>query len=67
LVRGRWDDLEWQVGRHCNGGDCIQVARLDDQVAMRCSADPSNRLIFTATDWMYFTTDIRSGKYDHMR
>jgi hypothetical protein len=67
LARGRWNDLDWRVSSHCNGGTCIQVAPCGGQVAIRCSEESGRELIITAAGWRRFTADIQAGLYEHIK
>jgi hypothetical protein len=48
------------------GGNCIEVADLDTGGrAVRDSKDPTGpALMFTATEWVAFTTGVRAGEFD---
>jgi hypothetical protein len=47
-------------------GNCVEVADLDHGGrAVRDSKDPSGpALMFTATEWVAFTTGVRAGEFD---
>jgi Domain of unknown function (DUF397) len=49
------------------GGDCVEVAFLDDgQVAMRNSRDPDGpALVFTQAEWTAFVGGLRDGQFAH--
>lgn len=47
------------------GGNCVEVANLPDGRAVRDSKDPHGAaLVFTATEWVAFTTGVRAGEFD---
>jgi hypothetical protein len=47
------------------GGNCVEVADLTRQVAVRDSKDPDGpQLTFARDEWRAFSRDIRSGKHD---
>lgn len=56
---------EWRTASHSsvNGGNCVEVARnLPGIVAVRDSKDREGPvLIFGATDWQAFTTELQNG------
>ena len=44
------------------GGDCIEVARVSPQIAVRDSKDPDGpKLVFDTADWRAFTRRIKTG------
>lgn len=48
-----------------NGGNCVEVANLDEAVAVRDSKNPDNGvLVFAKSDWTAFVSAVRSGEYD---
>jgi hypothetical protein len=48
-----------------NGGNCVEVANLDDSVAVRDSKNPDNGvLVFAKADWTVFVSAVQSGDYD---
>lgn len=49
-----------------NGGQCLEVARLDDgRCAVRDSKNPDGPvLIFTPAEWAAFTAGVRDGEFD---
>jgi hypothetical protein len=48
-----------------NGGNCVEVANLDDAVAVRDSKHPDNGvLVFAKADWTVFVDAVRAGEYD---
>lgn len=53
--------LRWRCSSFCNGGDCIEVARLAGVVAIRNSADPGRFLTISAAGWQKFVRDLKGG------
>ena len=48
-----------------NGGNCVEVANLDDAVAVRDSKRPDNGLlIFNRADWTAFVDAAKNGEFD---
>ena len=62
------DGVTWYKSSYSNGngGACVEVATLaDGHRAARDSKNPAGpALTFTATEWIAFTTGIRSGEFD---
>ena len=53
---------QWRKASHSNvtGDNCVEVARLPEQVAVRDSQDPEgNPLIFTVGQWKRLTRELR--------
>ena len=47
------------------GGNCLEVAGLDDGRAVRDSKDPAGAvLVFTAPEGAAFTAGVRAGEFD---
>lgn len=54
--------LIWQRSRRCENGQCVEVAKLRNGVALRESTRPDGpALRFSTTDWNRFLTDLRAG------
>ncbi len=48
-----------------NGGNCVEVANLDDAVAVRDSKHPEGAaLVFSRTEWATFVDATKSGEFD---
>jgi hypothetical protein len=61
------DHPPWQRSSYSSpqGGNCVEVADLDDGRAVRDSKNPTGpALMFTATGWAAFTAGVRSGEFD---
>jgi len=47
------------------GGDCVEVACLDDWVAVRDSKDLFSPVLwFTPSEWRAFLAGVRAGQFD---
>jgi len=56
---------EWRRSSRCDGGQCIEVALLDNQIAMRDSTDPAGPILdFDAQTWRAFVVSLRAGEFD---
>ena len=60
------NDLMWtKSSRSVDEGNCVEVAALDRDRAVRDSKDPTGpALRFTTAAWSAFTTGIRTGQFD---
>ncbi len=55
------DGLKWRRSSRCNGGQCVEVARLGDEVMVRDSADPDRIITVSAGNWQQFVSGIQAG------
>lgn len=54
-----------EEGTQSGRNGCIEVAFLDDRVAIRNSKQQHGAaLIFTATEWQAFLSGVRDGEFD---
>jgi hypothetical protein len=60
--------LAWRKSSACADGECLEVARCENDVMVRNSARPSAVLCFTLASWRYFTvgTARRTGGRDRL-
>jgi Domain of unknown function (DUF397) len=55
----------WLRSARCTNGDCVEVAFLGGEVALRDSKDKSGpMLVFSAAEWRAFLDNARSGRFD---
>jgi hypothetical protein len=55
----------WLRSTRCTNGDCVEVAFLGGEVALRDSKDKSGpMLVFSAAEWGAFLSSARSGRFD---
>ena len=55
----------WRTSTLCDLNGCVEVALLDNQVAVRDAKDKSSPiLLFTASEWDAFTSGVRAGEFD---
>lgn len=48
------EQLTWRRSGRCSGGSCVEVAKVDDRIMVRNSADPRLVVTFTHDEWMAF-------------
>jgi hypothetical protein len=55
----------WRKSAHSGGNGCVEVAFVEDQVAVRDSKDPRGPvLLFTSHEWSVFLAGARDGEFD---
>jgi uncharacterized protein DUF397 len=59
-----WPDAAWLKSTYCESGNCIEIAVLDDQVAIRDSDRNGPVLMVTREEWQAFLNGARSGEFD---
>lgn len=59
------DELDWHVSRTCDGGCCITVARVGEEVLIRNNRSPKGQVVrSTRPEWQAFVLGIKSGDFD---
>jgi Domain of unknown function (DUF397) len=57
--------FNWQKSSFCANNSCVEVAILDNQVAVRDSKDPDGSiLLFTREEWTSFLKGARNGQFE---
>ena len=55
----------WRTSTFCDLNGCVEVARLEDRVAVRDAKDKASPiLLFTAAEWDAFVSGVRAGEFD---
>jgi hypothetical protein len=58
----------WQCGRLCDGGACIEIARLGDAIVMRSFINPDGASLTVSRDeWRRFVAGIKAGVFDELQ
>jgi hypothetical protein len=58
-------NLDWQVSRTCDNGQCIKVARAGDFVMIGNTTQPNGPVgEFTVDEWRHFLTGAKLGDFD---
>jgi hypothetical protein len=64
LSRAAWH----KSTRSSGNGNCVEVAMLDDAVAVRDTKDRSGpMLVFTPAEWSAFVAGAKDGEFDQAR
>lgn len=56
----------WRKASFCAGGECAEIARLDDAVVLRNSTKPRRVVRYSAEEWQALVRGIRAGEFDDL-
>lgn len=57
----------WRRSRACVGGECVEVARLGDGVAVRQNRGHLPGILYYSTDeWLAFVHGVKAGDFDDL-
>jgi hypothetical protein len=61
-------NLFWQKSESSNvNGQCVEIASIDDKVAIRDSKDPDGPVLICASEeFTAFLKGARNGEFDHL-
>jgi hypothetical protein len=63
VTGGRPGAIEWRHGNSCNGGACVEVAPLEDMIAVRDRANADGAILtFSGSSWRDFVADVKADK-----
>jgi Domain of unknown function (DUF397) len=55
----------WRRSTYCANNSCVEVAFLDNQIAVRDSKDQNGPMLrFTQAEWTAFLDGARNGEFD---
>ncbi len=58
-------ELEWRRGRHCDIGNCVEVAALGEAVVLRSSTNTKGtHLAISRQEWAEFLAAVKVGDFD---
>lgn len=60
--------LGWRKSRRSIGnGDCVEIATVDGQIAVRDSKDPAGPILrYRSSSWKSFLSEARRGSFDRL-
>ena len=62
-----YSGLRWKKSSLSGQGDCVEVARTDDQILVRHSKAPEGPFLqFSLAEWEAFTAGIEAGDFDQL-
>jgi hypothetical protein len=56
--------VSWRKSSASGGGNCLEVAMLDELVLLRNSHNPRLQLRLTPAEWIAFVIGVRNGEFD---
>jgi hypothetical protein len=57
----------WRRAKSCNAGNCVEVAAIDDGVAIRDSKNPNGEILrYSSSEWTSFLEAAKAGEFDHL-
>ena len=58
------DQPRWRRSRRCNGGSCLELAKVADRYLVRDAKNPEvTPLSFTTAEWEAFVQGIKLGDF----
>ena len=58
---------DWRVATSCAGGNCVQVAAIGDEIAVRDSKNPDGPvLMYSVEEWQAFLDGAKKGDFDSL-
>jgi predicted secreted Zn-dependent protease len=60
-------NVTWRRSKSCGQGNCVEVAALQDAVAIRDSKNPSQGAqLYTFDEWQAFVAGVKRGDFDDL-
>jgi hypothetical protein len=54
----------WQRSQHCNGGSCVEIAKVGDRYLVRDGKDPdASPLSFSVDEWSAFVEGVKRDDF----
>ena len=50
----------WHKASFCQGGECVEISKQDDQIVLRNSRRPRRVVRYTPQEWDAFTAGLRA-------
>jgi hypothetical protein len=59
--------ISWRKASACHQGSCIEVAQINDSIAIRDSKDPDGPiLLYSSEEWKTFLSGAKGGEFDDL-
>jgi hypothetical protein len=59
----RSPESAWRRSRYCQGGECAEIAKFGNVIALRSSTAPSSVVRYTAEEWQALVRAIKAGEF----
>lgn len=56
-------ERKWLRAQRCTGGNCVEVAKVDDSYLVRNSRAPGVELSFSEGEWLAFVEGVKAGEF----
>jgi Domain of unknown function (DUF397) len=53
----------WRRPSFCQGGECAEIAKVDNMIALRSSTAPRSVVRYTNEEWRALAQAIRAGEF----
>jgi hypothetical protein len=63
---GLGDNLPWHRGRPCDGGGCVEIAVVGEDVLVRSSVAQGLLISLSRDEWREFLASAKDGWFDHL-
>jgi hypothetical protein len=61
------EQVDWRRARHCNGGNCVEVASIRGEVGVRDSKEPDGPvLMYHRDEFLIFLQGVKAGEFDDL-
>ncbi len=65
MTNSERSDITWQKSTASGGGNCVQVAFIDESVLVRDAKNPSGPMLsFSSSEWAAFVTGVCHNEFD---
>ena len=56
-------DSAWRRPSYCAGGECAEIAMVDNMIALRSSTEPGSVVRYTNEEWRALVLAITAGEF----
>jgi hypothetical protein len=56
----------WRRSSYCQGGECAEIAKVDNLIALRSSTAPGSVVRYTNEEWLALVQAIRAGEFSDL-
>ncbi|SDS77493.1 DUF397 domain-containing protein [Actinoplanes derwentensis] len=67
MNNGKSVSVDWQTSSYCSSSNCVQVAAIEDSIAIRDSKNPDGTVLMVAPgEWHAFLDRVANGDFSSM-